>query len=149
MMMATATILPLLSNLTNVRTTGVTAQKIDSDAQILMATVGPTSTTGLQATRSNGSMQIVMDLETITFTNSIPINFTSTNVAMRFQMMQRSGTTQMATAMATTTRMLHGINIEVRHGLVKSSLERKTSTSSHSIEHSGEIPTAIGLATNR
>ena len=147
--LGTAIILHQLSNLTNAPTTGATALKIDLDALIPMAMAGPTSTTGLQATKSNGSMQITMDMATIISTNSTRINFTSTNVVMRFQMMQRNGTTRMATAMVTTTKMLHGINIEVQHGQVKSLLVRKTSTSSHSIEHSGEIPMAIGLATNR
>ena len=149
MVMVTAIILHQLSNLTNVLTTGVTAPKTDSDVPIPMAMAGPTSTTGLQATKSNGSMQITMDMATIISTNSTQINFMSTNVVMRFQMMQHNGTTRMATGMVTTTKMLHGINIEVRHGPVKSSLVRKTSTSFHSTELSGEIPTAIGLATNR
>ena len=149
MVMVTAIILHQPSNLMNVPTTGVTVLKIDLDAQIPMAMVGPTSTTGLQATKSNGLMQITMGMVIIISTNSIRINFTLTNAAMRFQMMRHSGMTRTATAMVTTTKMLHGINIEVRHGQVKSSLVRKTSTSSHSIEHSGEIPTVIGLATNR
>ena len=149
MVMVTAIILHQPSNLMNVPTTGAIALKIGLAALILMVTVGPTSTTGPQATKSNGSMQITMGMATIISTNSTRINFTSTNVVMRFQMMQHNGTTRMATAMVTTTKMLHGINIEVRHGQVKSSLVRKTSTSSHSIEHSGEIPTVIGLATNR
>ena len=118
MVMVTAIILHQLSNLMNVPTTGVTAPKTDSVAQIPMAMAGPTSTTGLQATKSNGSMRTTMGMATIISTNSTRINFTSTNVVMRFQMMQHSGTTRMATAMVTTTKMLHGINIEVRHGLV-------------------------------
>ena len=149
MVMVTATILLRLSNLTNVQTTGVTAPKTDSDAQIPMAMAGPTSTTGLQATKSNGSMRTTMDMATIISTNSTRINFTSTNVVMRFQMMQHNGTTPMVTVTATTTKMFHGTNIELLNGLVKSSLVHKTSTCFHLTEHSGEIPMVIGLATNR
>ena len=71
MVMDTVTILLRLSNLTNVQTTGATAPKTDSDALIRMGTVGPTSTTGLQATRSNGSMLTTMDMATTTLRNCI------------------------------------------------------------------------------
>ncbi len=143
------TTLHLLSNPMHASQHGATAPRIASAAQTLMVTVGPMTTTGLQATRSNGSMLTTMDMVTTISTKLHPINSTSTNVEMPSRTMPHNGTTPMVTVTATTTKMFHGTNIELQNGPVKSSLVHKTSTSSRLTEPNGAIQMATGWAMNK
>ena len=68
MAMGTATTLRLHSTLTNVHSSLETRPWTDSDARMLMGTGTQTKTTGLRATKSNGSTPMVMVMVTITST---------------------------------------------------------------------------------
>ena len=85
-------------------------------AQMSMVMATPMKTIGPRATKSNGSMQTVMGLVTITCTTSHRINSTSTNAVMHSQPIRRSGMTPMAMDMETTTRMFRGTNTEHLNG---------------------------------